>query len=154
VDLAKLLRMLVRHHVGEKDVWSIIHVPNIEAEERRHLHRERWTFSDECTAHINRIKGLLASQGVHLSVTKDFPESLKVARTWNGSPLPARLIPRLEREYKRMQLVERQIQQVEGEQAEGLRSSRDPAVTIVRHLMRLKATDLHTAWPLSTELFS
>jgi transposase len=154
VDLDKLLRMLVRHYAAEKDVWSVVHVPSAEAEERRHVHRERWTLSDERTSHINRIKGLLASQGIHLSVKKDFPESLKAARTWDGSPLPARLIPRLQREYQRMQLVERQIEEIEQEQAEALRSSDDPSVAIVRHLMRLRAIGVHTAWPLAMELFS
>jgi transposase len=154
VDLAKLLRMLVRHHAGEKDVWSIVHVPSVEAEERRHLHRERWTLSDERTSHINRIKGLLASQGVHLSVKKDFPESLQAAHTWDGNSLPARLIPRLLREYERMQLVQLQMEQVEQEQAEALRSSSDPSIAIVRHLMRLRAIGVHTAWPLAMELFS
>jgi len=154
VDLDKLLRMLVRHHAGEKDVWSIVHVPSVEAEERRHLHRERWTLSDERTSHINRIKGLLASQGIHLSVKKDFPESLQAARIWDGSPLPSRLVSRLLREYARMQLVQLQMEQVEQEQAESLRSSDDPSVAIVRHLMRLKAIGVHTAWPLAMELFS
>jgi transposase len=154
VDLAKLLRMLVRHHAGEKDVWSIVHVPSVEAEERRHLHRERWTLSDERTSHINRIKGLLASQGVHISVKKDFPESLQAAHTWDGNSLPARLIPRLLREYERMQLVQLQMEQVEQEQAEALRSSSDPSIAIVRHLMRLRAIGVHTAWPLAMELFS
>jgi len=154
VDLDKLLRMLVRHHTGEKDVWSVVHVPSAEAEERRHVHRERWTLSDERTSHINRIKGLLASQGIHLSVKKDFPESLKAARTWAASPLPSRLVSRLLREYERLRFVEGQIDQVEQEQAEALRSSQDPSVAIVRHLMRLRAIGLHTAWPLAMELFS
>ena len=154
VDLDKLLRMLVHHHAGEKNVWSVVHVPSPEAEERRHLHRERWTLSDERTSHINRIKGLLASQGIHLSVKKDFPESLQAALTWDGNLLPTRLVPRLLREYERMQLVEYQIQQIESQQAMALRSSDDPSVAIVRHLMHLKAIGLHTAWPLAMELFS
>jgi len=146
--------MLVRHHAGEKGVWSVVHVPSVEAEERRHLHRERWTLSDERTSHINRIKGLLASQGVRLSVKKDFPESLKAARSWDDLPLPSRLVSRLLREYERLRFVEGQIDQVEREQAEALRSSEDPSVAIVRHLMRLRAIGLHTAWPLAMELFS
>ena len=154
VDLDKLLRMLVRHHTGEKDVWSVVHVPSAEAEERRHVHRERWTLSDERTSHINRIKGLLASHGVHLSVRKDFPESLKAARIWDGSPLPSRLVSRLLREYERLRFVEGQIEKVEQEQTEALRSSDDPSVAIVRHLMHLKAIGVHTAWPLAMELFS
>jgi len=154
VDLAKLLRMLVHHHAGEQGVWSIVHVPSVEDEDRRHLHRERWTLSDERTSHINRIKGLLASQGVHLSIRRDFPESLNAVRIWDGTPLPSRLVSRLLREYERLRFIEGQIGQVELEQAEILRSSDDPAVTIVRHLMRLKAIGVHTAWPLAMELFS
>jgi len=154
VDLAKLLRMLVRHRAGEKGVWSIVRVPSIQAEDRRHCHRERWALTDERTSHLCRINGLLATQGIDLSVKKDFPERLKKARTWDGSPLPSRLICRLLREYERMQFVEHQIREIERERSDALRHSQDPDVCIVRHLMRLRSIGVNTAWPLAMELFS
>jgi transposase len=52
------------YHHGERQVWSVVNVPNVEAEDWRHLHRQMNKFNTERKRHINRIKGLLASQGV------------------------------------------------------------------------------------------
>ena len=40
LDLRKLLRMLLRLHHGEREVWRVVHVPAVEAEDQRHLHRD------------------------------------------------------------------------------------------------------------------
>jgi transposase len=40
LDAGKLLNMLVRYHQGEQKVWSVVHVPSVEAEDQRQLHRE------------------------------------------------------------------------------------------------------------------
>jgi transposase len=154
VDLTKLLWMPVRYHAGEKGVWSVVRIPSAKAEDQCHLHRERWTPSDECISHINRIKSLLATHGVYIPVRKGFPESLKQARTWDNFPWPARLIPRLLREYQRLQLVKGQMDEVEQQPAEALRHSEDPGVVTIRHLMHLRAIRVHTAWPLAMELFN
>ena len=68
IDLAKLLRMLIRYHAGDEKVWSVVRVPSVEAEDRRQLHRARWTLTSEKNRHINRIKGLLATQGNSLPI--------------------------------------------------------------------------------------
>jgi transposase len=53
LDAGSLTRMLVRYDSGEKKVWSVVHVPSVEAEDRRHLHRELATLKAERTRHIN-----------------------------------------------------------------------------------------------------
>ena len=60
--------MLMRYHLGEKKVWSVVHVPSAEAEDERQLHREMMALKRERTRHINRVKGLLAGQGVVMDV--------------------------------------------------------------------------------------
>jgi transposase len=43
LDVGKLLSMLIRYHSGEKKVCSVVHVLSVEAEDKRHLHRELTT---------------------------------------------------------------------------------------------------------------
>lgn len=64
LDVQKLLRMLIRYAYGERNVWSVVHVPSVEDEDRRQLHRELKTLKEEKVRTTNRIKGLLANQGI------------------------------------------------------------------------------------------
>jgi transposase len=98
LDAEKLVTMLVRFEGGEKKVWSVVHVPSAAVEDQRHLHRELLMLKKDRTRHVNRIKGLLASQGVQLPVQADFLTRLDEVRLWDGSPLPAGLRARLEQE--------------------------------------------------------
>ena len=153
MDVARLLKLLLRHHGGEPAVWSIVRVPGPEDEDRRHLHRELATLKKDRTRHINRIKSLLATQGVRLPVGKDFLNELNAARTWNGQPLPPYLQNRLRREYERKQFVEEQIEAIEAERLTILRQSEDPVVQMVRDLMRLKSIGVNSAWTFVMEFF-
>ncbi len=154
IDLEKMLRMLIRYHAGDEKVWSVVRVPSVGAEDRRQLHRDRWALTGERNRHINRIKGLLATQGISLSVNGDLPKELNLVRKWNGSPLPPGLKARLLQEYARLQLVEQQMKVIEQEQRQALRRPDHPSVTMARALMRLKSIHINTAWPLAMELFS
>jgi transposase len=98
LDVRKLLTMLIRYDYGEKKVWSVVHVPSPEAEDKRHLPRQLSTQKVGRTRHINRIKGLLVGQGVRMPVGADFLERLDKVRLWDGSALPKGLHARLERE--------------------------------------------------------
>src|SRR5262245_26214940 len=40
LDVRKLLSMLMRYAYGERQGWRVVHVPSVEAEEQRHLHRD------------------------------------------------------------------------------------------------------------------
>ena len=153
LDVGKLVSMLIRYHSGERKVWSVVQVPNVEAEDKRHLHRQLATLKTDRTRHINRIKGLLAGQGVRIPVTGDFLERLGRVRLWDGSPLLPGLRSRLEREYTCLQFVNQQIQEVEAERTEAIRASNDSSVEKVRQLLRLRGIGDNSAWLFVMEFF-
>jgi transposase len=153
LDMAKLLTMLIRYDYGEKKVWSVVHVPSPEAEDKRHLHRQLSTRKVDRTRHINRIKGLLVGQGVRMPVGADFLERLDKVRLWDGSTLPKALCARLEREYACLQFVNQQIKGLEVERTEAIRTSDDPSVEKVRRLMRLRGIGDNSAWLFVMEFF-
>jgi transposase len=67
LDLGRLLMLLIRDHYGEPKVWSVVRVPTEEEEDRRQRHRELRSLKKERGRTTNRIKGLLATQGIQLS---------------------------------------------------------------------------------------
>jgi transposase len=154
MDVGKLLTMLMRYHQGEKKVWSIVHVPGREDEDQRQMHRELMALKAEQTHHINRIKGLLASQGIALPFQKDFLSQLETVQLWDGAALPSALHARLRREYERYRLVKQQINLLELEREEIVRSSTAPAVEQVRHLLKLKGIGMNSAWVYVMEFFA
>lgn len=154
MDVGKLLTMLMRYDQGEKKVWSIVHVPTSEEEDQRQLHRELMALTAERTRHINRIKGLLTSQGIVLPVQVDFISRLEEVQVWDGSKLPVGLRSRLVREYERLQLFNQQIRQLDHIRMEAIRTSTTPAVEQVRQLLRLKAIGMNSAWVYVMEFFS
>src|SRR3990172_7916023 len=139
---------------GEKKVWRVVRVPGVEAEDRRQFHRELEDLKAERTRHINRMKGLLAGQGVRLEIGSVFVEKLSAIRLWDGRPIPEGLRARLEREYKRLQFIQGQIRELEGQRVEAIRRSADPEVEKVRQLLRLKGIGLNSAWVNTMEFFS
>jgi len=154
LDVGKLLNMLVRYQQGEAKVWSVVHVPSVTEEDQRQLHRELLALKREQTHHINRMKGVLASQGVVMEVKTDFLEQLDAVRLWDGSSIPPGLQTLLVREYERLQFVREQIHQIEEARKEALRSSQDPALEQVRRLLRLKGIGINSAWVYVMEFFA
>jgi transposase len=153
MDVGKLLTMLIRYDCGEKKVWSVVNVPSLEAEDKRHLHRELTTLKRDRTRHINRIRGVLVGQGVRLPVGGDFLEGLEGCRLWDGSPLPSGLRTRVEQEYANLQFVQQQIKSLEAERKRLIRESDDASIEKVRWLMRLKGIGENSAWLFVMEFF-
>ena len=154
LDVGKLLNMLVRYDQGEAKVWSVVHVPKVAEEDQRQLHRELMALKREQTHHINRMKGLLASQGVVMEVKKDFGEELAEVKLWDGSKIGPGLRGLLEREVTRLELVREQIKALEKERKEMLKNSTDPAIEQVRRLLRLKGIGMNSAWVDVMEFFA
>jgi len=154
LDLAKLLTMLIRYHVGEKKVWRVVRAPSLEEEDNRQLHRELETLKAEHTQHINRLKGLLAGQGVRMEIRDDFLPRLESLRLWDGSALPPGLLGRLEREHQRLQFANAQIKQLERERVEVLRHSQRTDVAQVRQLLHLNGIGINSAWLYVMEFFA
>lgn len=153
LDVGKLLSMLIRYHSGEKKVWSVVHVPSVEAEDQRHLHRQMSKFKADRTRHTNRIKGLLAGQGERLPVDDNFLERVQGVGLWNGEPIPPGLRSRLEREYAGFQHTDQQIKELEAERRELIRTSRHPSDEKVRALLQLRGIGENSAWLFVKEFF-
>lgn len=153
LDVKKLLTMLIRYDNGEQKVWSVVHVPSVEAEDSRHLHRQLSAFKADRTRHSNRIKGLLVGQGVRLPVEADLLERIEQVRLWDGRPLPPGLRSRLQREFAAYQFVAEQVHELEAERRELLRSSTEPDVEQVRQLLQLRGLGENSAWLFVMEFF-
>jgi transposase len=154
LDAEKLVTMLIRYDSGEQKVWSVVHVPSVEAEDNRHLHRALKTFKSDRTRHVNRLKGLLVGQGVRLPVNANFPERVDRVRLWNGEPIPSGLQSRLQQEFAGFQFVDGQIKALQAQRRELLRTSEDPSVEQVRRLLRLRGIGENSAWLFVMEFFA
>jgi transposase len=155
LDAGKLLALLLRYCGGERKVWSVVRVPSLAAEDARQLHRELEALKDERTQHGNRIKGLLACQGLAAPEgNHDLADWLSQARLWDGSPVPLALQQRLLRELDRWQLLDRHIKQLEDQRRQRIRRNDTPHVDKVRRLLDLWGIGVNGAWLLVHELFA
>jgi transposase len=91
LDGRKLLSMRMRSASGEREVWRVVQVPSVEAEDQRPLHRDLETLKHERARTTTRLKGLLSSQGIRLTRLRKFPAQLEALRLWDGAPLPSGL---------------------------------------------------------------
>ena len=153
LDVRKLLSMLIRYHEGERQVWQVVHVPSVEAEDHRHLHRDLETLKQERGDTTRRIKGLLSSQGLRVKNLTRLPEQLDALRLWDGSPIPPGLRQRVLRVYAHHQFLSEQIAAVEAERGTQLQDANDANIEKVRQLMLLKGIGINGAWLLVMEFF-
>ena len=154
LDAGKLVVMLIRHHMGEK-LWGVVHVPSVEEEDRRHLHRDLEEMKAQRTQHINRIKGLLHGVGTRLAgVNGKFAELLAELKTAQGEELPKELRQRLLREFERFQFVQQQIKDLEKSREKRVgEGDGKPHIAKVRTLMQVRGVGVHSAWVMVMELF-
>ena len=156
VDLEMLLSKLRQHHSGER-VWKVVRVPTREAEGGRHLHREAERLKKERSAQVNRIKGLLFGQGLRLERLnlKEWPEQVAGFRTVDGQPLAPDLRGELTRAGARLELIESQLKELEGEQDRRVREAgeSDGPLAMVRQLRLLKGIGRVAAWVFVMEFF-
>ena len=117
IDGETLIRTLLAYKRGEPRVCSMVRVPTPQDEDRRRIGRERKVLVDERTLHINRIKGLLFSQGIrgYEPGRRDRRERLEELRTGDGRDLPRHIKAQLLRELGRLELLIEQIKAVEAE---------------------------------------
>ncbi len=117
IDGEKLLRVLLAYQRGEPRVCSMVVPPSPEEEDARRLYREREVLIAERIAHVNRIKGLLFSQGIgdYEPMLCKRRARLEELRTGDGRGLPLRLKAQISRELDRLELLLVQIKAVEAE---------------------------------------
>ena len=140
LDGETLLRTLLAWKRDEPRVCSMVVPPTPEQEDDRRLSRERATLLQERVRHVNRIKGLLAGQGIEYDpLHKDRRSRLDDLKTGDGRQLPVRLKAEVLRELTRIELVLQQIEDVETERNAAIQSKQDGDHSSVALLARLKA---------------
>jgi len=152
LDVIKLLTMLIRHLSGEKRVWSVVRVPTVEQEDAKRIDREIDRLKKEKTAHTNRIKSLLALQGIKMNIKRSFLTDLDNVVLWDKSQLPQNIKHEIVREYKRYEVIQAQLKEVENEKEKMLAKGDKPAKQ-VEALYRLKGIGPVSSWLLIYEFF-
>jgi transposase len=142
IDVAMLARALLAHLRGEPRAVSVVRVPSPEQEDARRLHRERQRLIRERVQHVNRIKGLLATQGIYhyQPLRGDRRSRLAGLVTGDGRALGPRLEAEIVRELTRLELVLDMIAALEAERDAIARaeSAAHPDGAKIQALARLK----------------
>jgi transposase len=155
LDAGKLVTQLLRYHHGEHKVWSVIRVPSVSEEDARHLHRELKMLKQSRTRLTNRIRGILVTQSIRRpGPIRTLRERLEQLRSWDGSPLPAGLRGRVERECDDLAFIEKRIDRLQAERRRILREEQSPALDQVRQLLALKALGIESSWVFVMEFFA
>ena len=117
IDADALLRTLMAWARGERRVCSMVRPPSPEEEDRRRLSREREALVKERIQHSNRIKGLLAAQGIadFEPLRPDHRARLDRLTTGDGRALPPRLTAEIRRQLARLEAVVTDLKAVEAE---------------------------------------
>lgn len=154
LDVAKLLEMLVRYHLGETRVWSVVRVPRVEEEDRRQLDRELTTAKKDRNRIVCRIRSLLFTQGIQVGKLERLPEMLARLRTGDGKALPAMLLARLRREWDRLQFASEQVKRLDADRRQLLRQATDAGTRCAAELIKLRGIGIDGSWTLAMEFFS
>jgi transposase len=153
IDGEALVRALMAHKRGEPRVCAMVRIPTPEEEDRRRISRERKTLTAERVAHVNRIKGLLFSQGIEYEpLHRNRRQRLEELRTGDGRVLPDHLKRQISRELDRLELLLEQIKTVEAERDAMLASAQpEEAPMPAKMLMELKGIGAEFAMVLWSE---
>ena len=141
IDGETLLRALLAWKRGEPRVCAMVVPPSPEQEDRRRVSRERAVLLRERVRHVNRIKGLLSGQGItdYEPLHRDRRPQLDDLRTGDGRQLPARLKAELLREIELIELLMRQIAEVEAERDAVIEPETENQASPIALLAQLRA---------------
>lgn len=153
VDAGKLLAMLMRYRNGEQKLWGVLHVPSVEQEDARRIHREIERLKKERTGHSNRMRALLVLHGHNVKVDRNFIQGLEYLKQWDGQALPQHLVDEIRREFGRYELVNEQLKHLSQQQAKQLKDNSKTAQQ-VRQLKMLKGIGEVGSWNLVHEFFA
>jgi transposase len=156
IDLERLMRAFLAYLRGEPRACSVVHVPSVEAEDRKRRTRERERLMKERTAHTNRIKGLLHGQGIRdaMAMKRGFIASLDGVRTGDGRPLPPKLKEEIVREHQRLCLVSKQLAELEAKsKAELCAAAPGSTEAKIMQLIDLRSIGLVSGQKLVNEVF-
>lgn len=156
IDVAGLLRVIVALHRGDSYACRLVPIPTPEEEDAKRTHRERQRLVKERTGHINRIKGLLATQGIYdyQPLKQDRHRRLHDLRTGDGRALGERLRREISRELDRLELTIEHIAEIEAERDAAIKAgATEPSAVMGAQLIRLRGVGAETATILVREAF-
>lgn len=153
LDLAGLLSLLARYVLGDRRAWRVVRVPTVAEEDARHLPRTLEALKQDRTRLMSRLKSLLTTQGVSLTIDAKFLHRLEAAHLWDGTALPPGLQERLTRTWTQLQEVDGQIRDLNA-----LRLTRPEHLTpatshALAQLLTMRAIGPIGASVLATEIF-
>jgi transposase len=152
LDLSGLLSLLARHQQGDRR-WRVVRVPSVAEEDARQLHRTRETIQQDRTRLINRLKGLMTTQGLKLPVDRRFPPQLETAQLWDGTPIPAGLKARLLRGWAQLEFLNCALEELDAERTALTVAPESSRGRYVEALPTLRGIGPIGAWTLATEIF-
>lgn len=152
LDLSGLLSLLARYVQGDRRVWRVVRVPTRAEEDARQLPRTAESLTRDRTRLVNRLKALLATQGVRLRIDRHFGEALDRARLWDDTAIPAGLRDRIRRDWAQLQNVDRQLREVNAVRDHRVDTTQ-PTGRAIEQLQTLRAIGPTGAWVLATEIF-
>ncbi len=142
LDGETLLRALLAYKRGKPRVCAMVRPPSPEEEDRRRLSRERATLIAERVKLVNRVKGLLFSQGItgFAPLKRDRRRRFEELETGDGRPLSAHLKAAIARALDRIELLLEQIKAVEAARDALVSEAPEPGAlpASAAMLMRLK----------------
>ncbi len=157
IDALGMLRALMAFERGEEQVFSVVQVPSVEREDARRVHRERERLIKERIQHLNRIKGLLATQGIYdyEPLRRHRRDRFEALGTAMGTPIPKHLRNELMRHLQRLELVLEMIRAVEAQRDSVVQAepTANESSRKIQHLVRLKAIGPQFATVLVGEVF-
>jgi transposase len=151
LDAEALLRALMAWCRGEPRVCAMVRVPSVEEEDARRTTRERANLLKERIRHVNRVNGLLATQGVYdfEPLRPDRLERFEALAAGDGQGLPERLAAEVRRHLRRLALVLEMMAEVEVERDRALAEASGKEAV----LLRLKGIGPEGAAVLCAEIF-
>jgi transposase len=154
LDGRQLLRMLRRYADGERQVWRVVPVPAVAAEEQRHRPRDLETLTQARARTTPRIQGLLSSPGIRLTRRTKLPEHLAGLRRGEGAPILPGLRRRVRRVYAPHQFLSQQSAAWEAARRAVLHTSPAARIETGRQLRQLNGIGSNGAWGLVREFFA
>jgi transposase len=151
-DGEALVLALLAYKRGEPRVCKMVRAPTPGEEDLRRISRERKALINERIRHVNRIKGLLFGQGIsgYEPLRRDRRKELEKLRTGDGRPLSPHLKAQLSRELDRIELLLKQINDVE-DARDAMFAAAQVSIPTPGLLLRLKGIGPEFAAALWTE---
>jgi transposase len=157
IDVEMLLRTLMAWLRSESRICSMVSIPDEADEEARPAHREREDLTGERRAIVNNIGGILATLGVkgYRALKGDRREQRALLRQPDDDRVPQAARIRIERLLDRLELVLRQIREVEaaGDAVLKKPAPADEAERMIRSLVDMRAIGSELATLLVREAF-